>query len=114
MPSLRSCSDCGRIAEGKRCPECEAKRPKRPTYRQRGYGAEWDKLSKAYRVRHPVCELPGCDKPSKAVDHIDNRGPNGPRGYDESNLQALCWSHHSQKTARETPGGWNAINRAKP
>jgi len=41
------------------------------------------------------------------VDHIDGLGPNGPRGHDWSNLRALCHSHHSQRTARDQPGGWH-------
>jgi hypothetical protein len=46
------------------------------------------------------------------VDHIDGRGPKGPRGHDWSNLRALCHSHHSKRTARDQPGGFSKGARA--
>jgi 5-methylcytosine-specific restriction protein A len=42
------------------------------------------------------------------VHHLDGLGPTGPLGHKWVNLQALCQTHHSQITAREQPGGWNA------
>ncbi|TFB96539.1 HNH endonuclease [Cryobacterium sp. MDB2-A-2] len=41
------------------------------------------------------------------VDHIDGLGPNGPRGFDNNNLQALSASHHSRKTASRDGGFGN-------
>ena len=77
--------------------------PKRNTNSQ-GYDHKWRAYAKQYLVKHPVCCVVGCDSPSRDVDHIDNLGPKGPRGYDPSNLQPLCHSHHSQKTWLYTKG----------
>ena len=98
-----------RVCAAPTCPEllesgrwCDEHRPKRrdakrPSPRTRGYDHRWDKFSKAYRARHPVCIH--CGAPSEHVDHLDNQGPLGPRGYDESNLAAVCRSCHSKLTA---------------
>lgn len=62
----------------------------------------------AYLLAHPICEDPvGCIEPATDVDHIDGLGPNGPRGHDWDNLRSSCHSHHSKRTARDQPGGWN-------
>ena len=102
---------CGRAG----CPEiiigrnyCEphtfiSPAPKRNQNAQ-GYDYKWRVYAKQYLVKHPVCCVVGCDSPSRDVDHIDNLGPKGPRGYDPSNLQPLCHSHHSQKTWLYTRG----------
>lgn len=42
--------------------------------------------------------------PATDVDHI-TRIEEGGDPWDETNLQGLCHSHHSQKTARETGFG---------
>lgn len=59
--------------------------------------------------RHPLCQDPdgvhgGRPVPATDVDHIKARRDGG--GDDWSNLQALCHSCHSRKTAREL--GWAA------
>jgi 5-methylcytosine-specific restriction protein A len=59
----------------------------------RGYGHRWTDLSRAYRRAHPICEL--CNqRRSQLVHHKDGLGPNGPRGYDPSNLIAVCRKCH--------------------
>jgi len=91
---------------------------KRPSARQRGYTSRWEKFRAAFLAEHSRCEanvttefgwygrgVHACGEPATEVDHIDGRGPFGPRGYDESNLQALCKRHHSQKTRWTT--GWD-------
>jgi 5-methylcytosine-specific restriction protein A len=55
------------------------------------------KFAKAYLCNHPLCVL--CQKrglviPARCVDHIDMQGPLGERGYDETNLRALCKTCH--------------------
>jgi 5-methylcytosine-specific restriction enzyme A len=102
-----SVSGCPTLTRNNRCPdhEREADR-KRGTASERGYDHNWQKIRKSYLERHPFCEVAeGCIAPATDVDHIDNMGPRGDNS--DRNLMALCHSHHSRKTSRETPGGWN-------
>lgn len=88
-----------------------ASNARRPTALERGYDTAWRATSRAYLRRHPTCEEAGCTAAATDVHHLDGQGPLGPRGHDHSNLQALCHSHHSQRTARDQPGGWNEFTR---
>jgi hypothetical protein len=96
------------------CPEivvgstrCEAHALKsvarRPSARAQGYDRKWEAFARNYIRRYPTCCVVGCNSPSKHVDHIDQQGPKGPRGYDPSNLQPL-WLTHT--TARK-PTQWS-------
>ncbi|KAB8186984.1 HNH endonuclease [Nonomuraea phyllanthi] len=116
--SLTVCStpSCAELTSGGRCAVCrrEAER-QRGSASQRGYDAAWQRTRAAYLKNHPRCECEDCEalpyeqRPAATdVDHIDGLGPNGPRGHDPSNLRALTKSHHSRRTARDQPGGWNA------
>jgi 5-methylcytosine-specific restriction protein A len=64
----------------------------------RGYGGEWERISRMYRQQHPVCEI--CHAaPSEDCDHIvPFRGVNDPLRTDWNNLQAVCRSCHNRKT----------------
>lgn len=80
---------------------------KRPGARQRGYDAEWERTRRAYLAAFPVCQYAGgCLEQATDVDHIDGLGPKGPRGRDWANLRGFCHRHHSQRTARDQPGGF--------
>lgn len=113
---MRVCAEPG-------CPEitthtrCEAHRKakrraedqRRPTARQRGYNAQWERTRRAYLAAFPICQDPdGCLAPAIDVDHIDGQGPLGERGHDWANLRGLCHPHHSKRTALDQPGGWHA------
>lgn len=87
---------------------CPTHRDQRPHSSARGYDHRWARTRSAYLAAHPRCEHPACQQPAAHVDHLDGHGPNGPRGHDWRNLRALCQPHHSQRTARDQPGGWNA------
>ena len=106
MARWKVCSfpNCPEFVQGStRCEEHTVIRPdNRASASERGYDGKWAKVSRDYRKRHPFCMVVGCSRPSTDVDHIDNLGPLGPRGYDESNFQALCHQHHSAKTAATT------------
>lgn len=66
----------------------------------------------AYLAEHPTCEWEeGCGAEARHVDHKDGQGPLAPRGHDWSNLQALCHSHHSTKTALYDGGFGNRPKR---
>lgn len=61
---------------------------------------EWKALSRLVRTEQPICAVPGCGKKSAAADHIVPVRLGG--GFlDRANLQALCWSHHQSKSAKE-------------
>lgn len=108
-PSLCT-NHCGALVYGGgQCPNClaETRRERdkqRPNAATRGYDSKWREMRDWYLQRHPTCTEPGCIEPATDVDHIDGRGPHGPRGYDPSNLRAYCHAHHSAKTALHDGG----------
>ena len=67
------------------------------------YAKNWNLISKAIRNKEPFCReclKNGKYTPSECVDHIDGN----PKNNKTDNLQALCWSCHSRKTAIEKSG----------
>jgi 5-methylcytosine-specific restriction endonuclease McrA len=60
---------------------------------------EWRDCRRAYIQSHPVCEVAGCEKPTKHVDHKTSRRKGG-APLNHANLKGMCHSHHSAKTAR--------------
>ena len=78
-------------------------------------GAPCDAVAESYsptsqmrlqlRLRHPVCAVPGCGRPTllgAEDDHIleyDHRHPDEGGQTALSNLHRLCWRHHQLKTA---------------
>ena len=69
---------------------------------KRGYGVGWRAHRAAYLRDHPICCVPGCNRPATDVDHIVPRRRGG--SDEDANLQPLCHAHHSAKTAREDGG----------
>ena len=80
-------------------PEPERKRRRRPTWHQGNH--RWRRLSREYLAENPLCVR--CGRAAVHVDHIKAvvTREGFRRRYDRSNLQALCISCHSKKTARE-------------
>ena len=79
---------------------------------QRGYGARWRRLRKLFLASNPLCV--DCleehiIRSATEVDHILPKSQGGADDWD--NLQALCKSHHSQKTARKD-GRWGTPSMA--
>ncbi|GIG63626.1 hypothetical protein Lfu02_79980 [Longispora fulva] len=111
MPrAAKTCStrDCPNITRAGRCADCRrAAEAARGSARERGYDARWDRTRAAFLARRPRCARLGCTRTATDVDHRDGLGPLGPRGHDPANLRPLCHEHHSQRTARDQPGGWN-------
>jgi 5-methylcytosine-specific restriction protein A len=70
----------------------------RPSATARGYGRRWQRLRKMYLRANPICEEEGCNRPATDVDHIVPKRHGGTDQWE--NLQALCHSCHSKKTAR--------------
>ena len=82
----------------------------RGTAAQRGYGANWQRLRKMVLSRDPTCKDPfsshhyyGHVIASTEVDHIAPLREGGTNEMD--NLQGLCKSCHSRKTATQD-GRW--------
>ncbi|MEN1680329.1 MAG: HNH endonuclease signature motif containing protein [Planctomycetota bacterium] len=76
---------------------------RRPSFRQRGYGTRWDKLSRRFRQENPLCVeclSHGVTTPSQVTDHIVPHRGDEALLWDESNLQALCHTCHNRKTRR--------------
>lgn len=80
----------------------------RGTAAQRGYDARWRRIRAMHLRNHPLCVeclAAGRTTPANEVDHIiplRNGGTHAP-----DNLQSLCKSCHSKKTATESLG-WGA------
>lgn len=69
-----------------------------------GYSSEY--FANRARVRRRsggYCELPGCELPLSAVDHIIPRAEGGSDALD--NLQGICSPHHDEKTQQEAARG---------
>ncbi|MFJ6659698.1 HNH endonuclease [Streptomyces sp. NPDC091377] len=106
---------CPRLTPQGRCEPCQrAAARQRPSPASRGYDARWGRTRAAYLRDHPYCECDECEalpalvRPrATEVNHRDGLGPQGPRGHDPANLQAMTKAHHSRETARHQPGGWN-------
>ena len=97
----RVCPACNKVARGACCVPARAP-DERASASQRGYGARWRRLRLLVLHRAPLCRE--CGRAATDVDHILPRRMGGTD--DMANLQPLCHSCHSRKTARETtPGG---------
>ncbi len=93
---------------------------KRPSSYARGATNEWRAFASMYLRANPRCMCDVCKALpywqrdiATDVDHIDGTGRNGPRAYDLTNLRAMSHSHHSQRTARDQPGGWHKARRGQ-
>lgn len=128
MPGLRPCLEpgCPELCPAgvSRCVPHQAARDQkrdqiRGTARSRGYDAAWDKLSREWRRRFPVCgqRIDGhryadhsrCTRDSRivaaeCVDHIVPIKAGGAR-LDPRNLQSLCLACNSRK-AIDFEGGF--------
>lgn len=76
----------------------------------RGYGADWQRIRAAFLQKHPWCSDPFGVHGSelvRAVD-VDHKIPLNSGGTnDEMNLDGLCHSCHSRKTAIRDGGFGN-------
>ena len=61
----------------------------------------WRHLSLSYKMKHPVCEVEGCNQPSYYTDHIIPMSQGGDE-WNEDNFQALCKSCNGSKTAKQS------------
>lgn len=106
--ALRPCSTPGcphLVRSGSRCAvhtqqDRRGGEVARPSPSARGYGRKWQKVRDAYLQEHPYCVV--CGAIATDVDHIVPRRRGGTDDW--SNLQSMCHSHHSQKTAKVDGG----------
>lgn len=81
-----------------------ARRPdNRLSARQRGYDSRWERIRAAHLREEPYCRI--CGDVGSNVDHIIPRARGGTN--DPQNLQTLCASCHSAKTAEHDGGFGN-------
>ena len=85
----------------------------RETSTQRGYGYRWQKASKAFLAKHPLCMCDDCREgeirvtAATVVDHhIPHRGDMA-LFWDSSNWRSMAKACHDAKTAREDAGFGN-------
>lgn len=86
---------------------------KRESSSQRGYGYKWQKASKGFLAKNPLCAEHGRRGEVEAateVDHIIPHKGDMALFWNRANWQSLCHSCHSTKTATED-GGWGNPRR---
>jgi len=108
---LRLCSKpgCSRLTRKRYCgihqSQMEAQyNRERGSAHERGYGRRWRKIRKAFLKDNPFCV--SCGDVATEVDHIIPKTQGGKDEYD--NLQSLCKSCHSSKTAKEN-NRWGGV-----
>lgn len=99
----RPCVDCGQlIGSGSRCTRCQRSADaRRGSTTERGYGAEWQKLSAQVIVEEGQCRdcgTTGTATNPLTCDHIVSKALGGTDA--RSNLTCRCRRHNSSKGAR--------------
>jgi 5-methylcytosine-specific restriction protein A len=105
MRPMRVCGDpsCYQLTAGPYCPMHA-----RASAAARGYDATHRRERSEFLARHRHCMCEGykgcthppgeCQERATVLDHVDGRGPHGPRGHDPGNWCALDASCHARKT----------------
>jgi len=115
LKPLRPCGRCKQLHNQKRCPICEPERRKQSASRREQehlhlYSTDWKKLRLMILMEQPLCvecKSHGRLTPASVIDHVTPHKGDMALFYDRSNLQSLCTSCHSAKTAREDGGFGN-------
>jgi 5-methylcytosine-specific restriction protein A len=63
--------------------------------------SQWRRLRRMVLLENPYCVFKGCPQLATDVDHIVPISQGGDP-WSRANMQGLCHSHHSQKSASET------------
>lgn len=101
---------CARLVHGETYCECHAPQHKREfeqrrgSSTQRGYGYRWQKASRAFLARHPLCrycEHDGRIAAATVVDHIVPHHGDQALFWDADNWQPLCKSCHDRRKQSE-------------
>lgn len=114
-PPLRLCPVCRRHSydptKGRRCDKCAAPKDLRPSARERGYDARWERARADYLARHPLCAeglRQWRSELATVVDHVRPHRGNRERFWSAENWQGLCEECHNRKTGREANLGMYA------
>jgi 5-methylcytosine-specific restriction protein A len=104
--ALKPCKHpgCPRLTEGAYCDEHKPLHPDRPSAAKRGYGSKWQRVSKAYLRKHPLCVkclAQGKFVTATVVDHIVPHRSDHYLMWSDTNWQALCKPCHDKKTGTE-------------
>jgi 5-methylcytosine-specific restriction protein A len=105
--SLRPCTypGCNVLVKAGRCAAHSTKKVERDPEVRRLYNTpQWRSLRAAHLAKYPWCVDCLNDHVhtfATDVDHIKRHDGDQVLFFDETNLQSLCKSHHSSKTARE-------------
>lgn len=98
----RVCGHCGSAHQaGERCSRLAAMTKerkaradrKRPSARERGYDAQWEKARAEYLAVYSSCRR--CGQPATEVDHIIPIRKAPHRRLDRTNFQSLCRQCHA-------------------
>lgn len=95
---------CPSLTEEQYCAEHKPLHPDRPSAAKRGYGSKWQRVSKAYLRKNPLCVkcmVDGRFITATVVDHIIPHRGDSVLMWSESNWQALCKHCHDCKTGNE-------------
>lgn len=102
------------VSTGSRCPQhqrqvdqqrWQRENANRPSPSAQGYDTRWRKLRLMHLRQHPLCvecTRQGLTVAASEVDHITPLAQGGT--HDPDNLQSLCKSRHSRKTAAQSLG----------
>lgn len=97
-PGCPAVTPPGEYCDGHQGTGHRRKDERRPSAAERGYDYRWQKASRYYRSKNPLCRMckdEGRTREGDVVDHITPL-PEGDK-YDEDNLQTLCHMHHNRK-----------------
>jgi 5-methylcytosine-specific restriction endonuclease McrA len=114
VPAYKLCRCGGVIDERAKpltCSKCGVKERIKPKTNsksgdERGYGRDWDQLSRRFRANHPLCmecEKAGRFTLARDVHHIVPIEQDPTRRMDVTNLMAVCRACH-QRLDREARG----------
>jgi 5-methylcytosine-specific restriction protein A len=105
--SLRKCTypGCNVLVKAGRCPEHSTKKVERSAEITALYNSpQWKSMRKSHLARNPWCVdclAEGKHTFATEVDHVRAHRGDPALFFDDRNLQSLCKSHHSRKTATE-------------
>jgi 5-methylcytosine-specific restriction protein A len=84
-------------------------RDQRPSARQRGYTARWERYRLHFLRANPLCAM--CQRegrvvPATVVDHVTPHKGDQALFWDPANHQALCKPHHDSTKQRQERRGF--------
>jgi 5-methylcytosine-specific restriction protein A len=95
---------CGRpipVSPRALCDACAEQRRAASALSAAGSSRRWRQIRRLKLMADPLCEVEGCVKVAKVVDHWVARVLGG--GDEDTNLISLCVSHHTSKTHHGGP-----------